>query len=210
MKSITVIAAFLFAIIGINAQDIGQQVMVKAKVIDVNTKQPISIDLEFQPASGNKFVVKSKEGTGTFEQLFQANETYAVTFTGDNVYRSESTFTPKSSEGYSEINQTFEVKGLAAGVLLEDLDIFGANSTDITAKGKEALNNMKISIRFNRNTEFLFQVNAANKTLADNRLKTLKDYTKDWRRLLDRVVFQSGTSGNNLLIKVNKVEDVMK
>ncbi len=210
MKSITLIAVFLLAIIGINAQDIGQQVMVKAKVIDVNTKQPISIELEFQPATGNKFVVKSKEGSGTFEQLFQANETYAVTYKGDNVYRQESTFTPKSSAGYSEISQTFEVIGLAPGVLVEDLDIFGANSTDLTAKGKEALNQMKISMRFNRNTEFIFQVNAANKTLSDNRLKTLKDYTSNWRRLLDRVVFQSGTNGNNLQIKVNKVEDVMK
>ncbi|MFA7326950.1 MAG: hypothetical protein WC121_09815 [Candidatus Kapaibacterium sp.] len=212
MKSITVIAVFLFAIIGINAQvgDIGQQVMVKAKVIDVNTKQPISIELEFQPSTGNKFVVKSKEGSGTFEQLFQANETYAVTFTGDNVYREESTFTPKSTEGYSEINYTFEVKGLAPGVVVEDLEIFGANSTDLTANGKEAINNMKISMRFNRNTEFIFQVNAPNKTLAENRLKTLKDYTSNWRRLLDRVVFQSGTGGNNLIIKVNKVEDVMK
>lgn len=212
MKSITVIAVILFALIGIKAQtgDIGQQVMVKAKVIDINTKQPISIELEFQPKTGNKFVVISKEGTGTFEQLFQANETYTVTFTGDNVYRTETTFTPKSNEGYSEINQTFEVIGLAPGVQVEDFEIFGPNSTDLTAKGKEALNNMKISMRFNRNTEFLFIVNAPNKTLAENRLKTLKDYTSNWRRLLDRVVFQSGTNGNNLQIKVNKVEDVMK
>ena len=210
MKSITVIAVFLFAIIGINAQDIGQQVMVKAKVIDVNTKQPISIDLEFQPATGNKFVVKSKEGTGTFEQLFQANETYTITFTGDNVYREESSFTPKSNEGYSEINKTFEVKGLAPGVVVENLDIFGANSAELTSAGKGAIDNMKISLRFNRNTEFAFQVNAPNKTLAENRLKSLKDYTNNWKRLLERVVFQSGTSGNNLVIKVNKVIDVMK
>lgn len=210
MKSITVIAVFLFAIIGINAQDIGQQVMVKAKVIDVNTKQPISIELEFQPKTGNKFVVKSNEGTGAFEQLLQANETYAITFMGDNVYREESSFTPKSNEGYSEINKTFEVKGLAPGVVVENLDIFGANSADLTTAGKDAVNNMKVSMRFNRNTEFVFQVNAANKALAEKRLKTLKDYTNNWKRLLDRVVFQSGTSGNNLIIKVNKVEDIMK
>jgi hypothetical protein len=212
MKFITVITAFLLAIIGINAQvgDIGQQVMVKAKVIDVNTKQPISIEIEFQPKTGSKFVVKSLENTGTFEQLFQANETYEVTFKGDNVYREESTFTPKSNEGYSEINHTFEVKGLAPGVVVEELDIFGPNSTDITAKGKAALNKMKISMRFNRNTEFIFLVNAPDKQLAENRLKTLKDFISNWRRLLDRVVFQSSTSGNNLTIKVSKIEEVMK
>lgn len=210
MKSITVIAAFLFAIIGINAQDIGQQVMVKAKVIDVNTKKPISIEVEFQPKVGSKFVVKSKEESGTFDQLLQANETYAITFMGDNVYREESSYTPKSNEGYSEVNQTFEVKGLAPGVVVENMDIFGANSADLTASGKEAINKMKISMRFNRNTEFVFQVNAPNKNLAENRLKTLKDYTKTWKKLSERVIFQSGTSGNNLIIKVNKVVDVMK
>lgn len=212
MKYITVLVVFLLAIIGIQAQvgDIGQQVMLKAKVIDVNTKRPISIGVEFQPKVGSKFVVKSKEDTGTFDQLLQANNEYEVTFEGDNVYRETINYTPKSNEDYSEITHTFEVKGLAPGVVVEDLDIFGPNSTDITAKGKAALKKMKISMRFNRNTDFIFQVNGPNKTLGDNRLKTLKDYMGDWRRLLDRVEYETSTSGNNLQIKVKQVTDIMK
>ena len=40
--------------------------------------------------------------------------------------------------------------------------------------------------------------------------KTLKDYMGDWRRLLDRVEYETSTSGNNLQIKVKQVTDIMK
>lgn len=212
MKYITVFATFLFTFIAINAQDLGQQVMLKGKVVDVNTNKPLSIEIEFQPKVGSKSVVKSAEGTGTFEQLLQANEEYELTFKGDNIYREEDTYTPKSntSDGYSEIAETFKVKGLAPGVEVESLDIFAANSTDITSAGKAALNKMKISMRFNRNADFIFQVNAPTKALADKRLNTLKDFISDWRRLLDRVEFQSSTKGNTLNIIVSKVEDIFK
>lgn len=213
MKSITTILCFLFTIIGINAQGgLGEQVMVKGKVVDVNTKQPISIELEFEPPTGSKFIVKSLEITGKFDQLFQSGTKYNVTFAGDNIYREETTFTPvgKEGEGYSEIAQTFEVKGLTTGVIVEDIAIFGAGSTDLTSAGKSFLKEMKISMRFNRNASFVFQVNAADKTLAANRMNTLKDYISDWRRLLERIEFQSGTGGNNLIIKVSKIKDVFK
>lgn len=213
MKSITTILCFLFTIIGINAQgNLGEQVMVKGKVVDVNTKQPLSIELEFEPPTGNKFVVKSLEDSGKFSQLFQSGTKYKVTFAGDNIYREETTYTPigKAGEGYSEITHTFEVKGLAPGVVVEDIAIFGAGSTDLTSAGKSFLKDMKISMRFNRNTSFIFQVNAVHKTLATNRVNTLKDYISDWRRLLERIEFQTGTGGNNLIIKVSKVKDVFK
>ena len=213
MKSITTILCFLFTIIGINAQgNLGEQVMVKGKIVDVNTKQPMSIEIEFEPPTGRKFVIKSLEGTGKFEQLFQSGTKYNVTFSGDNIYREEIDYTPtgKAGEGYSEITQTFEVKALAPGVVVENIELFSPGSTDLTSAGKAALKKMKISMRFNRNASFIFQVNAADKKLAENRMKTLKDYIGDWRRLLDRIEFQSGTSGNNLIIKVSKVEDVFK
>lgn len=213
MKSITTILCFLFTIIGINAQgDLGEQVMVKGKVVEVNTKQPMSIEIEFEPSTGRKFVVKSLEGTGKFDQLFQSGTKYNVTFSGNNVYREEIEFTPKgkSGEGYSEINHTFEVKGLNPGVVVENLDLFSAGSADLTAAGKAALKKMKISMRFNRNASFIFHVNAADKTLAENRMNTLKDYISDWRRLLERIEFQTGTSGNSLIIKVSKIKDVFK
>lgn len=209
MKSITVITCFLLAIIGLKAQELGEQVMIKGTVIDVNTKQPIAIDISFEPPTGSKFVVKSAEGTGKFEQLFQSGTTYNVIFTGDNVYRTETTYTPMGTpnEGYSEAAANFEVKGLNPGVVVEELNIFGANSTDLTAAGKEALNNMKVSMRFNRNASFIFQVNGTNKNLADSRIKTLKDYIADWRKLTERIDFQSGTTGNNLVIKVKSIKD---
>src|SRR5690606_1993237 len=112
-------------------------------------------------------------------------------------YQEETTFSPKktSDDSYSEITHTFQVKGLNPGVTVEELQIFQPNSTDITAAGKEALKKMKVSMRFNRNAEFVFNVNAPNKTLADSRMKTLKDFIDNWRRLLERVSFQSGTNG---------------
>lgn len=212
MKYITVLTAFLFTFLAISAQDLGQQVMLKGKVVDVNTNKPLTIEIEFQPKVGSKFVVKSADGTGEFQQLLQAGETYELTFKGDNVYREQISYTPtsNSSEGYSEISQTFKAKGLAKGVEVETLDVFSANSTDITSTGKTALNNMKISMRFNRNADFIFQVNAPTKALADKRLNTLKDYISDWRKLLDRVEFQSSTKGNNLNIIVSKIEDIFK
>jgi len=214
MKPITVIICFLLAIFSINAQnvDLGEQVMVKAKVVDVNTKQPLSIELEFEPTTGRKFVVKSLENSGKFDQLFQSGTEYKVTYTGDNVYREETVFKPmgKAGESYSEITHTFEVKGLAPGVVVETFDVFGANSTDLTSAGKSALKKMKVLMRFNRNASFIFQVNAPTKSLADKRLNTLKDYLGDWRRLLERIEFLSGTSGNSLDIKVDKLKDVFK
>lgn len=212
MRYITLLAAILFTSFSLNAQVMGKQVMLKGKTVDINTNKPLSIEIEFEPEKGRKFVVKSLENTGTFEQLLQVGESYEVTFKGNNVYRETINYTPKvtSSEEYSEISEIFKVKGLKSGTKVEDLSIFAPNTTDITSAGKDALKNMKISMRFNRNASFNFQVNAPNKTLAKNRLNTLKDFISDWGRLLDRVDLQTATNGNDLVISVSKVEDIFK
>jgi hypothetical protein len=212
MKYIVGLLALFLTTFTMNAQVMGKQIMLKGKVVDVNTNQPLSIEVEFKPSTGRKFVVKSLEKTGTFEQLLQAGETYEVTFKGDKVYRETIDYTPKanSSEEYSEISDVFKVKGLSVGTVVEDLDIFSPKSTDLTAAGKKAIDKMKIAMRFNRTASFTFQVGAPSKSLAENRLKTLKDYIADWKRLLDRVDFQTSTKGNDLVIKISKVEDIFK
>lgn len=210
MKSITVITAFLFAIIGLNAQ-LGEQVMLKAEVVDVTTGKPMSIELEFKPDNGRKFVVKSQEELGTFDQLLQGGTHYEVTFDGDNVYRETIDYTTGSAkDGYSEITHTFKVKALKPGVKVDEMELFGPSNNDLTAAGKAALKKMKLSMRFNRNTSFIFKVNAPNQALADKRLNTLKDYISNWRRLLERVTFETGTPGNSVDVIVQDVEDIFK
>lgn len=210
MKSITVVTAFLFAIIGLNAQ-LGEQVMLKAKVVDVTTGKPMSIELEFKPDNGRKFVIKSLEDTGTFEQLLQGGTHYEVTFDGDNVYRETIDYTSgKAKDGYSEISHTFKVKALKPGVKVDEMELFGPSNNDITSVGKKVLKKMKISMRFNRNTSFIFKVNAPNQALADKRMATLKDFISNWRRLLERVTFETGTPGNSVDVIVQDVEDVFK
>jgi hypothetical protein len=210
MRSITVITAFLFAIIGLNAQ-LGEQVMLKAKVVDVTTGKPMSIELEFKPDNGRKFVVKSQEESGTFDQLLQGSTHFEVTFDGDNVYRETIDYTTGSAkDGYSEITHTFKVKALKPGVKVDEMELFGPGNNDLTAAGKAALKKMKLSMRFNRNTSFIFKVNAPNQALADKRLNTLKDYISNWRRLLERVTFETGTPGNSVDVIVQDVEDIFK
>ena len=210
MKSITVLTAFLFAIIGLNAQ-MGEQVMLKAKVVDVTTGKPMSIEVEFKPDNGRKFVVKSHEETGTFDQLLQGGTHYEVTFDGDNVYRETIDYTSAVvKDGYSEISHTFKVKALKPGVQVNEMEIFGPSNNDLTAAGKEALKKMKLALRFNRNTSFILKVNAPNKDLANKRLNTLKDYISNWRRLLERVTLETGTTGNSVDVIVQDVEKVFK
>lgn len=210
MKSITVLTAFLFAIIGLNAQ-MGEQVMLKAKVVDVTTGKPMSIEVEFKPDNGRKFVVKSHEETGRFDQLLQGGTHYEVTFDGDNVYRETIDYTSAvAKDGYSEINHTFKVKALKPGVKVDEMELFGPSNNDLTATGKKALKKMKLALRFNRNTSFILKVNAPNKELANKRLNTLKDYISNWRRLLERVTLEAGTPGNSVDVIVQDVEKVFK
>lgn len=212
MRIATVLAIILFCVNGLYSQISQEQVMIKAKLVDENTGEPLGAEIEFKLESGKKFVKKSDKTTGKFDVLIPENTTYEVEVSGNDVYREVFSYTSPSTgeESYKEFEHTFKVKKLAPGVVVSKQKIFAENSSELTQAGKNSLDAFKTNMRFNRNAEFNFQVNAQSKSVAEKRLASLKEYLSDWRRYLRMIEFSTGTGSDDLIIKISKVKDIFK
>ena len=186
------------------------QTTLRGKVVDKFSGKPVECSLEFRPMTGNKFVVKSNADDGSYEVLIQNNVDYKLLYIADNVYREEVDFSVNSTESYNEKNMDFKVKVMASGNIVDEINIFEANSDKISANGEKLLKEFKIAMRLNRIGSFILVANAKDKNLASKRLNALKSHTKNWKRELERLDFQTGQQGENVQVKVKEVLDVFK
>lgn len=192
--------------------------IVKGKVIDKTTGNPVGLEIQFEDARGKKFKIKSDPKTGQYEQLLNSSEKYTLTFISSDVLREDQTFTPTPPDASFEPQiHNFEVFVLKPNVVLYEFDVFSANSSDISSNGLAKLEDLKTMMRINRSLYIKVEVHQddSSKNLNDARLAKIKELTDGWGRFNRKVEYvksdkQSSNKSNDVRIIVDKVEDSMK
>jgi len=213
MLMIAIIVALMFNSNQVVAQG---QTMLKGKVLDVNSNNPLSLDVEIRSKSGVKMKLKSHFQEGTFEQLLNRNEAYTIIFDDDNILKTEFEITITGEGNYYEQEETFKVTSLSSGAKIGTYNIFKANSAEFSDSFNSIKKEIMTMLRVNRAVfaEFLVGDNKSGKdaTLIKKRVESLEnEISTKWKPFKDRIKFSSGKdASNDLIILVDKVENKMK
>ncbi len=135
-------------------------VLVKGKVVDELTGEPVETTVEFVPKNGRKFKIKTNSISGEFEQIFKAGEEVEVKFYYWNVARSQTVFKVKDTIAFTEQDLHFKVKKLEPGKVLFRFNLFQPGSDNFSADYKTMLDSVEYLMRFSRNIKVEFKVNA--------------------------------------------------
>lgn len=209
--SIIVIFAIISSI-GLQAQFISGQenkVLAKCKVMDESTKSPIKVDIELKTPDGKKLKFTSNEVTGEFEQLLDGDNEYKLVFSGENIFRTKTSFRTDTSKNYKEENFEFYVNEIKVGNRVFHGNLFKEGTAEISNFGKELLNDIKINLRFNRSVYLDFKLSANDTDLLNSRIAKVEEVISKWHTSKSRIEIKAETKSNetNFNAYVTKIDN---
>ncbi len=148
------------------------QLILKGKVTDEFTGNPVGAIIEFRTNIGKKFKIKSDSVSGAYQQVFQSGDNIEVIIYDWDVVRQKFTLQLPDTNKYAEIEQDFVVKHLREGIVAYKFDCFEAGRPDMLPNCKDSILYLDEVLRFNRNVKFEIQV-----TGFDTYIKTKKVHT---------------------------------
>lgn len=136
------------------------QLILKGKVTDEYSGNPVGATIEFRTNTGKKFKIKSDSLSGEYQQVFQSGERVEVYIYGWDIIRQKFEVNLPDTNKYAEIEQNFVVKQLREGLLVFKFDCFDFESNEYSQSCKDKLLSLDEVLRFNRNVKFEIQVTA--------------------------------------------------
>lgn len=145
------------------------QLILKGKIIDEYTGNPVGATIEFRTNTGKKFKIKSDSVSGNYQQVFQSGENVEVIIYDWDVVRAKFTVQLPDTNKYAEIERDFVVKHLREGLVAYKYNCFERGEAILNPDCKDKLLALDEVLRFNRNVKFEIQV-----TAFDTYIKTRK------------------------------------
>ncbi len=179
MKLLIQIALFLvffsFSTAQMNAQIINKsvQVLVKGKITDFYSGNPMQVEIRFEDPTGKFFKISSNSLTGNFEQVLQAGVKYDVRLNSKFIFPTSYELSTPNAEQYLEINQDYQVIKLEKQTTALALDLFQSGSDNLNANTSDLIKDLNIKMRFNRSVKIDFEIN-----LVDSHKQFEKEITK--------------------------------
>lgn len=136
-------------------------IVVKGKITDEQTGQPIGVDIEFRSTDGRKIKINSNSISGEYQQVLNAGEFYEVILTGPNIIRKVDRLKVDHFDSYDEQEQNFTVIKLEPGRAIFKITAFDKGSNQINKEELESIfSEIQEIMKFNRAVNFEFVVNA--------------------------------------------------
>jgi len=129
-------------------------ILLRGWLLDTDTKAPIEADIRIENEEGKAFKISSNSLTGKFEQILESGKTYKIRVNGNTILTNEFTISFPQVENYAEQTDTFYVKQLKINRVIDELDIFKANSSELTDNALQILEDLNKKLRFNRDPDF--------------------------------------------------------
>lgn len=139
---------------------IGGNILVKGKVIDENSLQPVGTDIEFRHSNGKKIKIQSNSISGQWEQILPEGN-YTVILYSWNVARKIDEMEVPAATKYKEIQKDFTVKRMLPNDKIFQLSAFDSASENFHGIAKSEIESLKEVMKFNRAVEFTVYVNAS-------------------------------------------------
>ncbi|MEJ5286725.1 MAG: hypothetical protein CH6_0265 [Candidatus Kapaibacterium sp.] len=136
------------------------QLILKGKVYDEYTGNPVGAIIEFRTTTGKKFKIKSDSVSGEYSQVFNSGDKIEVIIYDWDVVREKFSVQLPDTNKYAEIEQNFKVKHLKEGLVAYRFNCFETGSAEILPDCKANLLSLDEVLRFNRNVKFEIQVTA--------------------------------------------------
>lgn len=136
------------------------QLILKGKVYDEYTGNPVGAIIEFRTTTGKKFKIKSDSVSGEYSQVFNSGDKIEVIIYDWDVVREKFSVQLPDTNKYAEIEQNFKVKHLKEGLVAYRFNCFETGSAEISPDCKANLLSLDEVLRFNRNVKFEIQVTA--------------------------------------------------
>lgn len=142
---------------GVNGKDV--QILLKGKVTDEFTGNPVSVTMEFREENnGKKFKIQSNSADGYYQQVLVAGRKYDVVFINNDIVRKIVPIAIENSSKYTEQTIDFSIKKLTTGLKYFKLNAFEAGSAQLSAEAKANIESLQDVMKFNRGVYFEFVV----------------------------------------------------
>lgn len=158
------------------------QLILKGKVIDEYTGNPVGAVIEFRTNTGKKFKIKSDSVSGNYQQVFQSGENVEVIIYDWDVVRTKFTVQLPDTNKYAEIEQNFAVKHLREGLIAYKYNCFERGNANLTPSCKDNLLGLDEVLRFNRNVKFEIQVTAFDTYVKTKRFEKVQKVVTDKKK----------------------------
>lgn len=136
------------------------QIVLKGKVVDEFSGQPLSASIEIRTQVDKRFTIKTNPVDGSFSQVLNAGERYVLIFYNYDIIRQFDTIRTEEVAKYTEQEMTFEVKRLKPGLTIFSLNGFESGQSIMTDTLKKVIASMFEALRFNRCFKLKFTVNS--------------------------------------------------
>ncbi|MCX7909645.1 MAG: hypothetical protein N2560_09040 [Ignavibacteria bacterium] len=150
------------------------QLILKGKVLDEYTGNPVGAIIEFRTSTGKKFKIKSDSVSGEYSQVFQSGENIEVIIYDWDVIRQKFNVQLPDTNKYAEIEQNFTVKHLKEGLVAFKFDCFEKGNSSLLNDCEEKLGGLDDVLRFNRNVKFEIQVTAYDTYIKTRKVQTVQ------------------------------------
>lgn len=199
--------------------------VVKGKVLDEFSGEPLLCTIEFRTNNGKKIKVNTLED-GSYQQVLTSGMTYDVYIYDWNILRTNLSYSVPYKEDYQEIEKDFYVKKLEKGNTIYKEDFFERSSSSLTAEAEKFLKELNTTMRFNRSVKFDLYVNAHDtysrssrkiRSLVEKRISTLKEKIDSFPMFRDRLILvpdeskpdgKASTTNPDAIIKVHDIENI--
>ncbi len=187
-------AFFSYSTVRMDAQIINKsaQVLVKGKITDFYSGNPMQVEIRFEDPSGKFFKISSNSLTGNFEQILQTDVEYNVRLNSNSIFPTSYILKTPKADKYIEINQDYQAIKLEKQSTALALDLFQSGSDKINANTSDLIKDLNLKMRFNRSVKIEFEIN-----VSDSRNQFEKEITKKVKKKtiteksFDKIAFES-------------------
>lgn len=201
--------------------------VVKGKVFDEFSGEPVLCTIEFRTNNGKKIKVNTLED-GSYQQVLTSGMTYDVYIYDWNILRTNLSYSVPHKEDYQEIEKDFYVKKFEKGNIIYKEDFFERSSSSLTAEAEDFLKELNTTMRFNRSVKFDVYVNAHDtysrssrkiKSLVEKRVSSLKTKIDDFPMLRNRLNLvpdeskpdgKASTTNPDAILKVHEIKNIFE
>lgn len=186
------------------------QILVKGILVDENSGEPISAEIELRSKDGKKVKTQSNSITGKFEQLLPSGESYTVIVNSEEIIRKEFEFTTETADAFKEQETKWTAVKPRTGVKIFSEDIFQSGSSELSTKGIDKLKQLQMLLRFNRSL-FVSIAIGGDDNLKSDRIDRIRREIDKWTREKSRIenVGKSENSVKEVNVIVNKIEEFL-
>lgn len=185
---IFVVCSFIFNTTYVHSQILnnkGTQVILKGKVTDEYTGEPVSVNIEFRGPNDKKIRIVSNSKDGSYQQVLTAGEEYEVIFTNYDIIRKKEKLILEDFGEYKEITKNFTVKRLVPGKKVYEIQAFDVGSDKLNQIALNLLEELQEFMKFNRGVTFDIFVTGDNHYTAPKQI-TPQSQTKDKKQKKDK------------------------